>query len=105
MNKYRAKKTEIDGIVFDSKREAARYQDLKLLERVGAIRDLKLQPKYPLKVEGKLIATYVADFTYFDAQMLRPVVEDAKGFKTPVYRLKKKLFLVLYGASCEFRET
>lgn len=93
-NKYRAIKTEVDGITFDSKREAARYMELVLLERAGEISRLELQPKYDCVVNGKKICTYKADFRYFDAN--GSVVEDVKGMKTPVYRLKKKLVEALY---------
>jgi len=97
-HKYNAKKTIVDGITFDSKREAARYQELKLLERAGEIRNLKLQPRYVLQdsfrkngVTHRAI-TYVADFEYIDNQTNTVVVEDVKGKKTAVYNLKKKLF-------------
>jgi hypothetical protein len=93
-NKYRAVKTEVDGIMFDSKREAARYMELVLLERAGEISRLELQPKYDCVVNGKKICTYKADFRYFNAN--GSVVEDVKGMKTPVYRLKKKLVEALY---------
>jgi hypothetical protein len=97
MNKYRAKKTEIDGIVFDSKREAARYQELKLLERNGAIRALALQPSYDLWANNQRICRYRADFYYIDTATEKAVVEDCKGVRTPVYRLKKKLMAALEG--------
>jgi hypothetical protein len=93
-NKYRAVKTEVDGIMFDSKREAARYMELVLLERAGEISRLELQPKYDCVVNGKKICTYKADFRYFNAN--GSVVEDVKGMKTPVYRLKKKLVEALF---------
>ena len=98
MSKYRSKKIIIDGISFDSKREGNRYLELKLLERAGKIKDLELQHQYELqpsfKKNGKTIRaiTYVADFTYFDLERMRIVVEDVKGFKTDVYMLKRKLF-------------
>ena len=93
-SKYRAVKTEVDGITFDSKREAARYMELVLLERAGEISHLELQPKYDCVVNGHNSCTYKADFRYFDAN--GSVVEDVKGMKTPVYRLKKKLVEALY---------
>lgn len=96
MNKYRNIKTEVDGIVFDSKKEAARYGQLKLMERAGAISGLVLQPSMLLEVNGKKIGKYIADFSYYDEQD-KTVVEDCKGVKTPVYRLKKKLVKALYG--------
>ncbi len=94
-NKYRAVKTEVDGIVFDSKREAARYMELMLLERAGEISHLELQPKYDCIINGKKICTYKADFRYFTK--LGNIVEDVKGVKTPIYRLKKKLVEALYA--------
>lgn len=98
MSKYRSKKIIIDGISFDSKRESDRYVELKLLERGGKIKDLKLQHKFELqpsfKKNGKTIRaiTYIADFTYFDLETMRNVIEDVKGYKTEVYKLKKKMF-------------
>ena len=94
MTKYRAVKTEVDGIIFDSKKEAARYKELILLEKSGLISHLELQPRYDCVVNGKKICSYRADFRYFNDQ--NSVVEDVKGFKTPVYRLKKKLVEALY---------
>lgn len=95
MSKYRAIPTAVDGIIFASKKEAHRYGELKMLERAGIIEGLKLQPKFPIVIESKLVCTYIADFTYID-QMKRVVVEDVKGMKTPVYRLKKKLVEARY---------
>lgn len=98
MSKYRSQKIIIDGISFDSKREGNRYVELKMLERAGKIKDLELQHQYELqpsfRKNGKTIRaiTYVADFTYFDLERMRIVVEDVKGFKTDVYMLKRKLF-------------
>lgn len=100
--KYYNKKTEVDGITFDSKLEAQRYRELKVLEKAGYIKDLKLQPKYELqpsyKKNGKTIRKieYIADFSYFDNELNKLVVEDTKGFKTDVYRLKKKMFEYKY---------
>ena len=93
-NKFNAKKTEVDGIVFDSKAEAKRYTELKLLGKANVISDLRLQPKFDCVVNGKKICTYRADFDYYEAD--KYVCEDVKGFKTPVYRLKKKLVEALF---------
>ena len=93
-NKYRAVKTEVDGIVFDSKREAARYMELMLMQRAGEIKRLELQPKYDCIVNGRKICTYRADFRYSTNE--NSIVEDVKGMKTPVYKLKKKLVEALY---------
>ncbi len=95
LTKYRAIKTVVDGITFASKAEAARYQDLKLLERSGYITGLTLQPRFPIVIEGKKICSYVADFSYQDKSH-RHVIEDVKGCITPTYRLKKKLFEAVY---------
>lgn len=95
-NKFGAIKTEVDGITFASKKEAKRYGELKLLVRAGEIRELSLQPRFPLRVENKLICTYVADFTY-ETKLGETVVEDAKGVRTPVFSLKAKLFEALHG--------
>jgi len=97
MSKYHSVKTEVDGIVFHSKKEAQRYCDLKLLVTNGDISNLELQPKYPIEVNGDHICTYIGDFLYFDRASGRQVVEDTKGFKTSDYRLKKKLVRAVYG--------
>jgi len=94
MTKYRAVKTEVDGIIFDSKKEAARYKELILLKKSGVISHLELQPTYDCVVSGKKICRYRADFRYFDKKGC--VIEDVKGYKTPVYKLKKKLVEALY---------
>ena len=96
-SKYGAVKTEIDGIIFDSKHEAKRYQELRLLERAGEINNLCLQVPYILiykSMYGRSIK-YVADFVYSRNGLT--VVEDAKGMKTPVYRLKKRMMAEKYG--------
>ena len=102
MSKYGSKKVLINGIVFDSKKEADRYCELKFLERAGKIKDLSLQHKFELqhsfKKNGKTIMaiTYIADFVYFDLERMVNVVEDVKGYKTKEYLLKKKLFEYKY---------
>lgn len=96
MTKYRAKKTVIDGIKFDSKKEAKRYIVLKALEGKGEIEKLMLQPRFLLqegfRKNGKAYRKieYVADFMYEQDGKL--IVEDVKGIKTDVYKLKQKLF-------------
>jgi len=102
-NKYRAIKTTIDGITFDSKKEANRYAVLKLMEKTGAISHLELQPEYKIEINGRKICTYRADFRYINKSAIgvngqagAMVVEDVKGMKTPVYRLKKKLVEVCF---------
>lgn len=94
-NKYGNKKTVLDGHTFDSKKEAKRYSELKLLERAKEITDLQLQVRYPLMVGGKLICTYVADFCYTSGG--KKYVEDVKGVRTEVYKLKRKLMLAIHG--------
>ena len=96
-NKYGAKKTVVDGIKFDSKRESERYKELKLLEKAGEISDLCLQVRYDFEINGVKLGFYKADFVYWDVNNQRSVVEDVKGFKTPVYNLKKKLMIALRG--------
>lgn len=102
-NKYRNEKVVINGIVFDSKREADRWADLNVLQRAGEISRLQRQVKYvliPTQYDEKKKVlerecSYIADFVYFKDGKL--VVEDAKGFKTPEYRIKKKLMLLFHG--------
>lgn len=96
-SKYSAERTEVDGVTFASKKEARRYAELRDCQRAGLLRDLKLQPRYPLMVNNVKVATYVGDFEYSDCEDGKRIIEDCKGFKTPVYRLKKKLFEALYG--------
>ena len=105
--KYHAKKTTVDGIVFDSRKEADRYLVLKGMEEDGTIEDLRRQVRYELvsafDVDGKHYRPvfYVADFVYVEDG--KEVVEDVKGMRTDVYRLKSKLFARRYGKS--IRET
>ena len=96
-NKFGAQPTEVDGFRFASKAEARRYRELKLMEQAGEIESLVLQPKLTLNPNGVHVGTYVADFLYWDLRSMKPVYEDVKGVKTPVYRLKKKLVKALYG--------
>ncbi len=117
-SKYGSRKETVDGITFDSRKEAARYQELKLLERAGEVSDLQLQRKFvlipaqrELSMEiyekgpkkgcfkpGKLLereCSYIADFVY--NQNGECVVEDTKGFRTPEYIVKRKLMLKEFG--------
>lgn len=112
-NKYRNKKCEIDGIVFDSQREADRYLELNLLMKAGEIFDLQRQVKYVLVPQyretildkkgnpkpGKVIERecyYVADFVYKDKEG-NIIVEDTKGFRTAEYKIKRKLMLHVHN--------
>ena len=107
-SKYRARKVEIDGITFDSKREAHRYSELKLLERAGKIENLELQKEFELipaqyeqsnkRKRGKCLeraCKYKADFCYIENG--ERIVEDTKGFKTKDYIIKRKLMLYVHG--------
>lgn len=102
-NKFNAIHTEVDGIKFDSKAEARRYKVLKAMECDGKIKDLQLQPEFELvphyksPANGRMVRAikYRADFQYIEGGQI--VVEDVKGRKTDVYKLKKKLFEYRYG--------
>lgn len=102
MSKYNNKKLKApDGQVFDSVKEYHRWGCLRLLERAGRISDLKRQVKYELipKQDGERACYYVADFIYTQDGKL--VVEDVKGYKTEVYKIKKKLMLWVHGIRIE----
>lgn len=117
--KYGNKKITLDGITFDSRKEANRYRELKLLEKAGKISHLRLQVKFiliPAQYEqskekyqrgakkglykrGKLLereCAYIADFVYIDADG-KKIVEDTKGMRTKDYIIKRKLMLHKYG--------
>lgn len=96
-NKYGNKKTEIDGLQFDSQREADRWGVLKLMAVAGEIVDLDRQVRFDLKVNGQKICAYIADFTYRKAAGSSLIVEDVKGVKTRDYVIKKKLLKALHG--------
>lgn len=111
MNKYRNKKVIIDGIPFDSQKEGYRYKELRLLERAGLIKDLKLQTTFILqpsfKKNNKTIRaiTYKADFDYITKDG-RHIVEDVKSKATEkdkVYRIKRKMLQYKYD-NIEFKE-
>ena len=102
-SKYHAKKTVVDDIAFDSRKEADRYLVLKGMEEDGAIEDLRRQVRYELvpafDVDGRHYRPvyYVADFVYVEDG--KEVVEDVKGMRTDVYKLKSKLFARRYGVN------
>lgn len=98
-SKYKNEPTWIDGIRFDSKKEAKRWQELKLLESASQIFNLHRQVRYPLEINGFKVCDYVADFAYTKQVLILPVeiVEDCKGYRTQIYKLKKKLMLAVYG--------
>ncbi len=106
-NKFGAVPTTVDAIRFASKKESRRYLDLKLMEKAGLIRDLECQPKFPIHILPQScwgnsavvpvrVATYIADFSYYDVETHSVVVEDvkSKATRTALYRLKKKLIEV-----------
>ena len=100
MSKYYNQKTRTpDGIVFDSKKEAARWTNLKLMEKAGIITNLQRQVKFELipKQDGERACSYKADFVYHDAKTCKMVVEDTKGYRTEAYKIKRKLMLYKYG--------
>jgi len=108
ISKYNAKKTMVDGILFDSKIESRRYMVLKSMLDKGKISDLALQPEFILQEsfvhDGKVARAikYIADFSYFENG--KHVVEDVKGVATQAYSLKKKMFLKKFGKKYDFRE-
>jgi hypothetical protein len=100
MNKYHSVLTQVDGYLFDSKAEARRYADLKLLERSGEIMCLDVHPVYILQdsfvYKGKIIQPirYEADFGYIENG--KKVIEDVKGVRTAVFLIKQKMFWKRY---------
>lgn len=100
MSKYNAKKVIVDGITFDSKKESKRYLELKQMQENGEIHDLQLQvpfeliPSFEIVIDGKKRKRrkmqYIADFVYYIGNVR--IVEDVKGRKTEVYKIKKKIF-------------
>ena len=102
--KYNNKKITVDGQIFDSKKEANRYKELRLLEKAGEIHDLRMQVKFTLipaqrdEATGTVVereCSYKADFVYEEDG--KTVVEDVKGFRTKEYVIKRKLMLWRYG--------
>jgi len=107
-SKYGAKPMVVDGIRFDSTKEARRYSELRLLEKAGQIRDLELQPRFPIDVrELRDIAKwincgyYTADFRYVETATGQVVIEDVKSgpTKTAAYRLRKRLVEAIHGVT------
>lgn len=90
-SKYKNVKTTYDGKEFDSAKEARRYQELKLLEAAFEITDLKCQRPVACVVNLIHVCDWIADFTYYCRKRKALIFEDAKGMKTDVYKLKKKL--------------
>lgn len=96
-SKYGSRKALVDGILFDSGKEAGRYCQLKLMERAGIIIDLQLQVAYELNPGGTHSLRYIADFVYIITDGNLQIVEDAKGFRTKDYRKKKRLMKKVHG--------
>lgn len=94
LRKYRSIPVTVDGIRFPSKREAKRYFELLLLQQQGKITELVVHRRWPIVVGGIKVCVYESDFEYKDNGLL--VVEDAKGVRTRVYKLKKKLMLACH---------
>lgn len=107
-NKYKNEITYYKDIRFSSKKEMQRYKDLELLEGTDYICNLELQKKFLLQegytnAKGKKIRPiyYIADFYYYDYIDNKWVVEDTKGVRTEVYKLKKKLFEYKYNLTID----
>lgn len=104
-NKFNAKKTTVDGIEFDSAKEAKRYTKLRALEEEGKIQHLLLQVPFELvpnfECDGVKYRSmkYVADFVYYRDG--KQIVEDCKGVKTAEYKLKKKLMAYINHVNIE----
>lgn len=98
-SKYRNKPVTIDGIRFVSKMEGRRYEQLRDLQKGGAIRNLRLQTQYKLIVNGVLICRYRPDFEYDDVATGEHVVEDVKGYRNHIYAIKAQLMLACHGIS------
>lgn len=100
--KYKNQKYIVDGVLFDSKKEASRWYELAMLSRAGEITQLQRQKPFELiptrNYSGVCVrgCKYIADFYYYDKQLKSYVAEDTKGFATPEYKVKKKIFLEKY---------
>lgn len=108
-NKYKNKRVTVDGIGFDSMKEARRYKELAFLQKKGYIKDLELQKKFVLipkqmGEDGKVAereCSYVADFYYVDTDTKKKVIEDVKGYRDGgayrIFSIKRKLVRLIYG--------
>jgi len=99
--KYRNVPKRVDGILFQSTKEARRYTELKSMQQAGVIRDLQTQPRFRLDVNGTKICDYVADFRYFDNERGQEVIEDVKGIRTQLYVIKNRLMKAVHGIEIE----
>jgi hypothetical protein len=100
MRKYRNNPTIVDGVRFDSKGEAERWQELQFCEKSGEIKNLRRQVRVPLPVNGVKVATLVLDFMYDELGSDGKVharAEDFKGMILPMFRLKAKMYKAIYG--------
>lgn len=95
--KYHAVPTVVDGRRFASKREADRYVQLAMAEKVGAISALECQPLYHFEVNGVVVGRYRPDFRYVDARTGELIVEDVKGFRVRDWARTRKLMLACHG--------
>ena len=101
--KYKSVRTTVGGITFDSKSEARRYSELRLLEREGQISDLELQPSFILAPSvrfhdakrTKPALKYIADFEYMEKGV--KIIEDVKGMQTPAFKIKRHLLKTIHN--------
>lgn len=100
-NKFGAVRTTLDGITFDSKREAAYYAELKLRERAGEVADVQLRKPFTLVINGQLIGTYRCDFAFHDNLTRSYRVVDVKGVETREFKRTKRLMRALHGIEVE----
>lgn len=102
MSKYNNVKVKLDGEWFDSHKEGLRYRELQLLERAGEISGIERQVTYELipKQPGERAMKYIADFRYKNKEG-QTIVEDVKGFKTEVYKIKRKLMKYVHGITVQ----
>lgn len=102
-SKYGNRKIKTEDGTFDSQKEYRRWQELKLLQRAGEIKNLARQVKFELipKQDGERAIYYVADFVYIDNRTGERVVEDAKGAKTDVYIIKRKLMKYMHNITVQ----
>lgn len=101
-SKYRNVKTSVDSFVFDSKKEAAYYEQLKMRNKAGEVDSITLQPKFPIVINDKKICSVILDFSYRNTLTGRVHFIDTKGFQTAVSKLKKKLVEALYQIEVEW---
>jgi hypothetical protein len=99
ISKYRNRKVMLDGFTFDSVKEADRYEQLRLAQREGSIKELIIHPQFDIKVNGVHICKYIADFSYLSPVTDTRITEDVKSkpTRTMAYLIKKKLMLAVHG--------